>query len=61
MFEIVDPNSQTFGMPSCLRVPIAAFDVEAIETYVGVVKDTVIGRDKKVKALLIQPHIIGEP
>ena len=37
--NIVDPNSQTFGMLSCLRVPIAVSDVR-------IVKDTIIGRDE---------------
>ncbi|MDF7826414.1 hypothetical protein P4B35_20460 [Pontiellaceae bacterium B12227] len=57
----VDPNSQTFGMPPCLRVPIAAANLDAIETYVGTVRRTVAGRDGQTKALLIEPHRIGEP
>jgi len=49
MENVVDPNSQIFGMPSCLRVPIAASDVGAIETYVRVVKDTIIARDEGLR------------
>lgn len=57
----IDPNSQTFNLPQCLRVPIAASDIDSVEKYVGKVIKTVIGRDKTVKAMLIKPHVIGEP
>lgn len=61
MRDPVDPNSQIFGMPSCLRVPIAASDIDAIEEYVGDVQRVIKRRDGQVKALLIKPYMIGEP
>ena len=31
----LDPNAQTFGLPRCMLIPIAARDEQAIEEYVG--------------------------
>lgn len=30
-----DPAAPTFGLPECLRIPIAAANIDAIEKYVG--------------------------
>ena len=57
----IDQNSQTFGMPPCLRVPIAAADIDSIETYVGTVVKTVKSRRGRINAMLITPHMIGDP
>ncbi len=48
-------------MPSCLRVPIAASDIESIEKYVGEIQNIIKGRDSQTKALLISPYMAGEP
>lgn len=56
---MIDPAAQTFGLPNCLRVPVAAASVAAIERYVGTVKDTYPGRGSaggRLNALLVQPH-----
>jgi hypothetical protein len=58
--NITDPEAAKYGLPPCLRVPIAAVDVEAIETYVGEIAESITGRDKsgtrRVNALLVRPH-----
>lgn len=47
---------QTFGLPSDLTVPIAAADLEAIETYVGTIQKRVPGRKRPVNAVVVNPH-----
>ena len=59
--SIVDPFSQTFGLPPCLRVPIAATDIGTIETYVGRIVDSVESRRGEKQAFYVQPHIVGKP
>ena len=53
---MVDPTANTFGLPPCLRIPIAAASVDAIAEYVGTVADKIVARDGRVNALLVEPH-----
>ncbi len=41
----IDPLAQTFGLPICLLIPIAAKNKNAIEKYIGSIK-TAIGNDE---------------
>jgi hypothetical protein len=53
---MTDPNAQTFGLPPCLRIPIAAVSVEAIRTNVGVIVETKTGPTGRINAVCVQPH-----
>jgi hypothetical protein len=53
---MIDPAAQTFGLPNCLRIPIAAASVDAIQQYVGTVRDFLPGRDGRINAVLVAPH-----
>jgi hypothetical protein len=53
---MIDPSASTFGLPACLRIPIAAADVDAITTYVGNVQKVITGRNKRANALLVKPY-----
>jgi hypothetical protein len=53
---MADPSASTFGLPPCLRIPIAAVSVEAIRNYVGVILQTVVGHDGKINAVCVQPR-----
>jgi hypothetical protein len=59
--NMIDPKSPTFGLPPCIRVPIAATDASAIETYVGRIMDSVESRSGVIQALLVKPYVAGEP
>jgi hypothetical protein len=52
MFDAAAP---TFGLPECLRVPIAAASVDAIDKYVGTVVRSLSTRGASV-ALLVEPY-----
>ena len=52
---MLDSTSQTFGLPPCVLIPIAARSVAAIEKYVGYCVDEKRGRDGTTKALLVEP------
>lgn len=54
--RMVDPTANTFGLPPCLRIPIAAADVAAIVEYVGAIVDQILARDGRVLAVLVEPH-----
>jgi hypothetical protein len=54
-----DSEAPTFGLPDCLRIPIAAASVQAIETFVGAVVRCVSGRNGTILALLVSPHSRG--
>jgi hypothetical protein len=47
---------QTHGLPPDLIVPIAAADLEAIETYVGTIRTHVPGRKRPTNAVLVVAH-----
>jgi hypothetical protein len=48
-----------FGLPPCLRVPIAAVDAEAIERLVGKILRAAIGRGGQTTAILVAPFLRG--
>jgi len=52
---VIDAAAQTFGLPNCLRIPIAAASLEAIGRYVGTVRATVPWKGQ-VGAALVEPH-----
>lgn len=52
---MLDSTSQTFGLPPCVLIPIAARSVAAIEKYVGCSVDEKRGHDGTRKALLVEP------
>ncbi|MDB5072679.1 MAG: hypothetical protein JWM87_3790 [Candidatus Eremiobacteraeota bacterium] len=52
----VDPTGNTFGLPPCLWLPIAAASIEAIAEYVGAVNDRIVGGDGRINALLVEPY-----
>jgi len=47
---------QTYGLPPDLIVPIAAADLEAIETYVGTIQMRVRGRKRPTNAVVVVAH-----
>jgi hypothetical protein len=47
---------QTYGLPPDLIVPIAAADLEAIETYVGTIKMRIRGRKRPTNAVVVVAH-----
>jgi hypothetical protein len=53
---MIDPAAPTFGLPPCLRIPIAAVDRDAITTYIGNIREVIIGRNKLVNAVLVEPY-----
>ena len=57
--HIFDPDAPTFGLPSCLRIPIAAASIDAIAKYVGIVLEEIIGRSGRVNAVSVRPHQSG--
>ena len=52
---MIDQTAPTFGLPECLRIPIAAASVADIELYVGRVVLRVEGRDR-TNAVCVEPH-----
>jgi len=52
---IASERVRRFGIPDCLRVPIAAVDEAAIETYVGKIISTLSGNMAR-RAFLIEAH-----
>jgi len=44
---------QTYGLTSDLIVPIAAADLEAIETYVGTIQTRIPGRKRPINAVVV--------
>ena len=48
---------QTFGLPPDLIVPIAAVDIEAIETYVGTIQRRIPGRKRPTNAVVVVAHL----
>jgi hypothetical protein len=58
MTSTTEPRAATHGLPSSLRVPIAASGIESIETYVGEVVRTIHARQaaepQRVNALLVR-------
>jgi hypothetical protein len=53
---VLDPSANTFGLPPCLHVPIAAAGIEAIEEYVGAVTDRIVARDGRTNAVCVEPY-----
>lgn len=53
---MVDPTANTFGLPACLRVPIAAAGIEAITEYVGALVDRIVARDGRINAVCVEPY-----
>jgi hypothetical protein len=53
---MIDPSANTFGLPPCLHLPIAAADIEAITKYVGTVVDRIVASDGRFNALCIEPY-----
>lgn len=57
---MLDPSALTHGLPPCLRVPIAAATVDAINTFVGHVLRTIEARyrsgNQRVGAVLVWPY-----
>lgn len=51
-----DETSQTFGLPDCLLVPIAAATVGDIERHVGQVVSKACGRTGRVNAVCVAPR-----
>ena len=47
---------QTHGLPPDLIVPIAAADLEAIETYVGTIQMRILGRKRPTNAVVVVVH-----
>ncbi len=47
---------QTYGLPSDLIVPIAAANLEAIETYVGTIQMRIRGRKRPTNAVVVMAH-----
>jgi len=47
---------QTHGLPLDLIVPIAAADLEAIETYVGTIQVRILGRKRPTNAVVVVAH-----
>ena len=47
---------QTHGLPPDLIVPIAAADIEAIETYVGTIRMRILGRKRPTNAVVVVAH-----
>ena len=47
---------QTHGLPPDLIVPIAAADLEAIETYVGTIRMRILGRKRPTNAVVVVAH-----
>lgn len=52
---VASERVRRYGIPDCLRVPIAAADEAAIETYVGTVIRTLSGNGSR-RAFLVQAH-----
>jgi hypothetical protein len=52
---MTDPSAQTFGLPPCLRIPIAAASIEAIRKYVGMILHTIPGHDGTMNAICVRP------
>ena len=52
---IASERVRRFGIPECLRVPVAAVDEEAIGIYVGQVVRTLSGNGRR-KAFLVEAH-----
>ncbi len=47
---------QAHGLPPDLHVPVAAADLDAIEAYVGVIRERVRGRRRPVNAVVVEPN-----
>ena len=56
-----DPDSPTYSLPECLRVPTAATGPDAVATYVGKLVSTVTARNGRINALLVCPYAAGRP
>ncbi|HEY0381502.1 MAG TPA: hypothetical protein VGC72_04835 [Candidatus Elarobacter sp.] len=56
---MLHPEANTFGLPPCLHIPIAARSAEAIGEYVGAVTNRIIARDGRINALCVQPYDRG--
>lgn len=53
---LIDSEAPRFGLADSLLVPIAACDLESIETFVGEVERIKRGRGGRIQALAIRPH-----
>lgn len=49
-------NLETYGLPPCLHIPVAAASVSVLEQFVGTVLERRTSRAGRMNALLIQPH-----
>jgi hypothetical protein len=57
MQVIVDPRAQTFGLPSSLRVPIAAAGPGEIERYAGSIVASKVSRQGRLNAVKVQTRM----
>jgi len=53
---VTDPRALTFGLPSCLHIPIAAASIASIREFVGNVIQIMTNRDGRINALAIAPY-----
>ena len=53
---MTDPSAQTFGLPPCLQIPIAAFSVDSIRQFVGIILQTTTGRNGRINAVSVEAH-----
>jgi hypothetical protein len=56
-----DDAAQKFGLPRCMWVPIAARDLESIQTYVGSIVARRHRRSGEIGALKVKPYQKGIP
>jgi len=55
---MIDAGATTYGLPACLRIPIAADSVDSIRLFVGTIIRSV-GDPKQPNAVLVQPYDRG--
>ncbi len=53
---MLHPEANTFRLPACLHIPIAARSVEDIVEFVGTIADRIVARDGLINALCVEPY-----
>lgn len=61
MLRRVDDRAQTFGLPSSLRIPVAAKDTDSIEEFVGSIVAEVKTRGRPVRTNAVKVKTPGQP
>lgn len=56
-----DESAPSFGLPRCLRVPVAAFSIEALATFVGEVQAKIANRKGEPVAVKLRAFNRGFP